>query len=82
MLRIAAAAAAASVLYYLVQTRMRADPPPPLDDTMIAVVARDKKCVVTRQPTPAPAEGEVLIRVAATAINRLDCNQRAYLRNK
>ena len=45
--------------------------------TMTAVVAVDSTCVAKPWPVPkALAEEEVLIRVAATAINRLDTMQR------
>ena len=45
---------------------------------MTAVAARENACVLQPSwPTPVPKAGEVLIKVKATAINRLDCNQRA-----
>ena len=45
--------------------------------TMTAVVAVDSTCVAKPWPVPTVlAEEEVLIRVAATAINRLDTMQR------
>eukprot|EP00948_MAST-09A_sp_MAST-9A-sp1_P001035 g1035.t1 len=39
---------------------------------MRAVVSRLKKCVVEQRKVPTPAEGEVLIKVAYTALNRAD----------
>jgi len=68
--------AAASALYALL--RKRTPLPEPASPTMAAVVARDTKCTLqSAWPTPTPAPGELLIRVKATAINRLDCNQRS-----
>ena len=58
-------------------TRKRPMPPPP-PPTMKAVVVRNAKCELELEwPTPTPAKGEVLIKVFATAINRLDTMQRA-----
>lgn len=72
--------AAGAVALAVLVRRQRAAvmmPPPP---TMRAVVARDGRLVVQHEwPTPVAAEGEVLIRVMATGINRLDTVQRKGL---
>lgn len=58
----------------LLQRRTPVQPPRP---SMSAVVSREGVCVVKKdRSTPTPAEGEVLIEVKATAINRLDVMQR------
>jgi len=72
---LAAACAGAAIVWIM---RRAAPPPPPPPPTMAAIVARANKChVETAWATPAPKQGEVLIRVHATSVNRLDCNQRA-----
>ena len=71
--------AAAAALYFLHKAYSAKKPPVvvALPPTMAAVAARDKRCALQPAwPTPTPKAGEVVIRVQATAINRLDCNQR------
>ena len=43
-----------------------------LPKAMKAVFAEDKKCVTKMVDVPVPAEGEVLIQVYATCLNRAD----------
>eukprot|EP00966_Prymnesium_polylepis_P132059 3053939-Prymnesium_polylepis.1 len=73
-------AIAAAAVFALLHLRRRpveaAAPPPPVPEAMEGVVAVDSRCVAQSQPTPTAGEGEVLIRVVATAINRLDTMQR------
>lgn len=74
----AVAAAAAATAWYMLVRRRSAVAAPIISPTMAAVVARDQRCVIqTDTPTPSPTAGQVLIRLHATAINRLDCIQRA-----
>lgn len=48
--------------------------------TMRAIVVDDEKRLVLEDvPTPTPARGEVLVRVAAVGINRADLLQRQVL---
>jgi tumor protein p53-inducible protein 3 len=73
-----AAAAAAAVAAAYVVLRPRGEAPLPAPSTMSAVVARDSKCTLQQQwAVPTPADGEVQIRIKATAVNRLDCLQRS-----
>lgn len=67
-------AAGATVIYYLLS---RAPPPPAIPLTMAAVVAENSACVLKPDyTTPVPTAQEVLIKVVATAVNRLDTMQR------
>ncbi|MBU0800935.1 MAG: NAD(P)H-quinone oxidoreductase [Alphaproteobacteria bacterium] len=50
-----------------------------LQDMMQAVEIRDNALFLTTRPTPVPAEGEVLIHVAAAGLNRPDILQRRGL---
>ena len=70
--------ATAAALYFLYKTSAKKAPMAvALPSTMAAVAVRDKRCTLQPAwPTPAPKAGEVVIHVQATAINRLDCNQR------
>jgi NADPH:quinone reductase-like Zn-dependent oxidoreductase len=42
---------------------------------MKAVIAQDKQPVIVELPIPQPQEGELLVRVATTALNRADLLQ-------
>jgi NADPH:quinone reductase-like Zn-dependent oxidoreductase len=53
-----------------------APPPPPPPGTMPAVVAEGARCVVATRDVPTPRAGELLLRVAYTAVNRADTLQR------
>ncbi|KAL1500619.1 hypothetical protein AB1Y20_013271 [Prymnesium parvum] len=76
--KLAAVAAVASALVCLVLRRRTPPPLPPPPETMRAVVAREGACsVASHWPTPSPGDLEVMIAVKATAVNRLDCMQRA-----
>ena len=73
-----AAAAAACAMYIALRHRRRPVIMEPLPSTMAAVTARSGRCEVDAAfAMPSLGDGEVLIRVKATGINRLDCNQRA-----
>lgn len=69
-----AAVAASAVLYFLATPRQL--PPLPIPETMKAVLATDGKCVAKTVPVPQPSAGQLVIKVVATAINRLDTLQR------
>ena len=43
---------------------------------MTAVLAKDKTCLVTKQPVPEPGPREYLIQIHWTAVNRADTLQR------
>lgn len=77
---VAVAAAAAAVAMLAMIRRLREErqlPMVTLPDTMKAVVARAGRCETQEAwPTPEARAGEVVIRVRATAVNRLDTLQR------
>lgn len=53
--------------------------PVSIPETMQAVVIRDQRLVIEERPVPIPQRGEVLIKVAASGINRPDILQRKGL---
>ena len=71
----AAAGTALAALYFIATPRQL--PPMQLPATMKAVLAVDNKCVTKDVPVPQPSAGQLIIKVVATAINRLDTLQRA-----
>lgn len=78
-----AASGAAAVVAFLVLKRLKhtglpASEMQPIPASMAAVVARDGRCVLDDSvPAPKMGDNDVMIKVVVTAINRLDCNQRA-----